>query len=469
MSLASPTRRQTRPRPPAPEPLETLPGLLTFLRIFRESPIAALTREHFESPIVVSRTAIGTLAVVSEPKAIRRVLLENAANYRRDRVQQKLMELPFGTSVLAAGGDQWRRQRRHIGPAFTPKRIAAYAQGTAAAANALMTRWSDLEAGSRLDIAREMDRAVVDVLAQTLFADGFPGDSDEILRKAGLHFDCVARISPLDLLGAPGWVPRFGRWRHRPILNYFAGMADAMAETRRRKSAGKRSSTRSDLVAVLLRPKKANAHNGLSEDEIKANIFTFFAAGFETSALGLAWALYLLSIDPEWRERIEAEADRELPDGHFVEGSLERLTATRAVVEETLRLYPPIPAINRQAIGADELAGEPMAPGTFVIVSPWVLHRHRLLWQEPDLFDPSRFEPGRREAIDRFAFLPFGVGPRTCIGGSYAMQTMTILLATIVRRYRLDLAPGHRVWPLHRVALVPQGGLPMMLNRRRAA
>jgi cytochrome P450 len=193
-----------------------------------------------------------------------------------------------------------------------------------------------------------------------------------------------------------------------------------------------------------------------------------FAAGHETSAAALCWAFYLLALDPEWRDLVEAEADRELPDGRFVEGSLERLVMTRAVLEETLRLYPPIATINRQAMAADWLGEHSIEPGSFVIVAPWVVHRHRRLWEMPDLFDPSRFLPGARERIDRFAYLPFGAGPRTCIGASFAFQALTITLATIVRTFRLELVPNSQVRPVHRVTLHPKCEVPMILHRRHA-
>jgi cytochrome P450 len=204
----------------------------------------------------------------------------------------------------------------------------------------------------------------------------------------------------------------------------------------------------------------------LSRDDIRANTITLFAAA-EPIAAALSWALYLLSRDPQWRERMEEEADRELPVGLYVEGSLQRLVATRAVIEESLRLYPPIATIHRQAVAADQLAGHAIAPGTIIIISPWVLHRHRLLWMAPDQFDPSRFLPPARANVARFAYLPFGIGPRTCIGAAFALQSAIILLATIARQLRLELAAGQEVWPVMHVMVRPRGGLQMTFHRRQ--
>jgi cytochrome P450 len=457
---------QNRPRPPAPEPLAKAPGPLKFLRLLRTSPIETLSRAHFERPIVISKTVLGDIAVVSDSNAIQHVLIENAANYRRDRIQQRMMALPMGTSLLEAEGAQWRAQRRCITPAFRPKMVEGYLPGVAGAARALVERWMKLDDGSRLDVALEMDRLMMDVLGRTLFSAGLHRDPEEILSEMRLHFAMVGCISLLDIFNMPNWIPRPGQSRHNSVLARLARVVVQVSKAREQRLAASPGAQSTDLLTVLHRGNDPSTERALHQREIEANVFTFIAAGHETSAIAITWALYLLSIDPEWRERTETEVDNELSDASQVSESLERLVATRAVIEEALRLYPPIPSINRQAIAADRLVGQLIRPGTIVIISPWVLHRHRLLWEAPDLFDPSRFLPGARAAIDRFAYLPFGAGPRTCIAASFAMQEAIILLATILRAFRLEAVPDHKVWPVHHVTLHPSGGLPLILHRR---
>jgi cytochrome P450 len=177
--------------------------------------------------------------------------------------------------------------------------------------------------------------------------------------------------------------------------------------------------------------------------------------------------LYLLSQDPVARERIEREADDVLAAGGVSASNLEHLVFTRAVIEEAMRLYPPVPVLSRSAIADDRIGDLKIPRRSIVTIPPYVLHRHRRLWQEPDAFWPERFLHERRNSIDRFAYLPFGAGPRVCIGASFSLQESTIVLATIVRHVRLDLVAGHRVSPLHRVTLRPKGGLPMVLTPRR--
>jgi cytochrome P450 len=196
----------------------------------------------------------------------------------------------------------------------------------------------------------------------------------------------------------------------------------------------------------------------MSEAEVRANIITFIAAGHETTANAISWSLFLLSQSPLWQERLVAEAEREI--GGPVEGLAERLVESRAVIEVAVRLYPPLAAISRAAIAADELSGCRIKPGSMVVIAPYVLHRHRLLWERPDEFDPNRFRGSARSGIDRFAYLPFGVGPRICIGPGFALQEATLVVATMMKHFRLAPVPGRRVWPVLRVTLRPNGGLP---------
>ena len=468
--IYSASRWQNRPRPPAPRPLEKPLGPIAILRAMRTSPIEGLTRQHFELPIVTLRTVLGTIVSVSEPSAVRHVLVDNASNYRKDAYQRNILAaLAMGDGLLAAEPGRWRVQRRLLAPLFTPKAVAGFSEATAAAAQAMVERWKEREDGQTFDVAPEMIGVAVDVLRRTIFPDGFGHDAGELTRAIWHSFDTLGRLDPLDVFKAPRWVPRLGRLRARPALRVFAQSVEAIIAARRRRSPASAESAPSDLLTILLQASDPKTGQELSTAEIKANILTFFAAGFESTANTLTWSLYLLSLDDEWRERLQAEADRELPHGRYVEGSVERLTATRAVVEEAMRLYPPTPSIAREAIGPDRLSGQDIPPGTIVAVVPWVVHRHRLLWQEPDLFDPSRFLPGAREQIDRHAYLPFGAGPHTCIGMHFALQEIVIVLATILRAYRLERVAGHPVWPVHRLSLRPRGGLPMTLYRREPA
>jgi hypothetical protein len=259
------------------------------------------------------------------------------------------------------------------------------------------------------------------------------------------YFNTIGKISALDILGVPEVVPRLSRLRVRSTLKFFETEVESVISERRRMMAVCPDNVPDDLLTHLLRALGPTTGDRITQAELRSNILTFIAAGHETTANSLAWALFLLSQSSEWRRRVETEVDRELNEK--ADGCAERLTETRAVVEEAIRLYPPIAAISRVAVGADDLAGERVRPGTLIVISPYVLHRHRMLWNRPDVFDPRRFLGIDRSKIDRFAYLPFGVGPRICIGSAFALQEATLVLARIVRHFHFDLRKGHAVWP----------------------
>jgi cytochrome P450 len=317
-------------------------------------------------------------------------------------------------------------------------------------------------------VTAEMARVTLEVLERTIFSDGFGSDAEDIRAAMATYFNTIGKISPLDLLGVPEFIPRLGRLRVRPTLKFFQAEIDKVIATRRRLLAEHPDRAPRDLLTRLLEAFDANPDaeigNGITESEVRSNILTFIAAGHETTANTLSWAMFLLSQSSHWRERVHVEADREFAGPEA--GMADRLVETRAVIEETIRLYPPIAAMSRVAVGRDELNGEQVRPGSLIVISPYVLHRHRRLWDRPDVFDPRRFLGPARDTIDRFAYLPFGAGPRTCIGSTFALQEATLMLAMVARHFSFQLKPGHVVWPTLRVTLRPAKGLPMILRQR---
>lgn len=448
-------------RPPAPAPLPRPLGVFRLLAALKRNPLECWTKDHFEQPVVVGGLPFVRVVLVNDPRAIERVLLENAGNYRKDSLQRRVLSAGLGDGLLSAEGEQWRVQRRTVAPVFARKNVVASAAEVMAAADSLIERWRS-QAGSIIDVSAEMARVTLDVLQQTIFSGGLGRDAEEFRAAMRSYFDTIGRIDLLDVLGVPAFVPRPAHWRARSTLRFFEAAVEDLIRARRSRLATEAEPK--DILALLLRALDADDATPMSEIEVRSNILTFIAAGHETTANLLTWALFLLSQSPEWRDRVVAEAEREL-DGP-IDGLADRLVDTRAVLDETARLYPPIAAISRVAIGTDELAGERVKRGTMVVIAPYVLHRHRSLWTDPDVFDPGRFLGVRRSAHDRFAYIPFGAGARTCIGSAFALQEATLVLAAIVRNFRLELSPGQRVWPTLRVTLRPEGGLRMRIAAR---
>jgi cytochrome P450 len=460
--------RRTLFRPPAPEPLERPLDLFPLLRELRRNPLGTWTREHFTAPIVAAETAMGRVTVLSDPAAIRHVLLDNAARYRKDDLQRRVLAPGLGNGLLTAEGEEWRLQRRTLAPLFSPRHVAGFWPAMTDAAERVARRLARRPPGRVTDMALEMTRVTLDVLERTIFTHGLRHDPDALGRAITRFFEALGPVDPLDLFGMPAWLPRIGRWRARPALRFFEEVVGELIDGRRRLLASGEPAP-ADILTLLLEAADPETGKGLTDVEVRANIVTFIGAGHETTANALTWTLYLLSQAPDVRERVEAEVDAVLGDGTMEPGALDRLVFTRAVLDEAMRLYPPVPYMSRTPIADDRIGDLKIPRGSYVAIVPFVLHRHRTLWEEPDAFVPERFLPENRGRIDRFAYLPFGAGPRVCIGASFSIQEAMIVLAHLVRTLRFDLAEGHAVRPLHRVTLRPDGGLPMRISKRSGA
>ena len=453
--------RATRLLPPAPLPRTKPLGPIALIGALIDNPIEAWTQAHFNEPVVMGGPPFVRVAVVSDPASIKRVLLDNANNYKKDWIQRRILSSGLSDGLLTAETTKWRVQRRILAPLFSPKAVARFSGAMINSANALVARLKS-QRGTAVDLAVEMTRVSLDVLERTIFSEGLGDDPEEIRKGMKSYFDAIGQIDPFDLLGLPISMPRLGRLKARPALRLFKRAIDKIISMRRHRIGENLEGAPQDLLTLLMRARDPETGEGLSEEDVRSNILTFIAAGHETTANCLTWSVFLLSQSPEWYERVCVEAERELNGDS--EGLADRLVDTRAVLDEANRLYPPITAISRAANGADELAGHAIKSGTLIVIAPYVLHRHRTLWDEPNRFDPTRFVGHARESISRFAFLPFGGGIRTCIGASFAMQEASIVLAKLVQNFRLDLAPGHSVWPVQRLSLRPKGGLPMIVS-----
>jgi len=449
--------------PPAPIPRTHPLGPIALLRVLAKNPIEAWTAAHFEQPIVTSGLSIGRVAVVSDPAAIRRVLLENCDNYEKDWLQRRVLSAGLIGGLLTAEGQNWRVQRRALAPLFARKMVMNFSSAMISVANNMVERLAQHE-NEVTDVAVEATRVTLEVLERTIFSDGLGRDAEDIRMAMKRYFETIGRIDPFDMFGVPDFLPRPGRWKLRPMLRVFESAIDTIISTRRERITNDPDGAPRDILTFLLEASDPETGEALTEAEIRANILTFIAAGHETTANCISWSLFLLSKSDLWRERVRAEADRVFKGP--LDGLADRLVETRAVIDEANRLYPPISAISRAAKGSDELAGHPIKRGTMVVIAPYVLHRHRVLWEKPTTFDPNRFLGDARQSIDRFAYLPFGVGPRICIGATFAIQEASIVVASIVRHFRFEMAPGHMAWPELKVTLRPQGGLPMILRRR---
>jgi cytochrome P450 len=449
--------------PPAPPPPEGRLRWFRLLTTLRRNPLECWSAEFFREPIARVRLPLADALLVHDPAAIRHVLVENARNYRKDPIQRRILASGLSDGLLSVEDARWEAQRRTLAPLFARRTVTLFAGAMLTAVDRLTQRWCDLGPGAAVEVAAEMALLTLDVLALTIFSDGIAGDYQEFRGAMNSYFAVIGRIGVFDLLGVPQSVPRPGGGRLRRTMAYFEGIIDRIIEARRdRLAASPAGETPSDLLTLLLRALDPSTGQSMSLTEVRSNILTFLSAGHETTANALSWSIFLLSQSPQWHASVREEAARELAGP--LEGLADRLVVTRAVVEEALRLYPPIAALSRMAKGRDLLGDVAVEPRTLIVIAPYVLHRHLLLWDLPDAFDPSRFLPERRGRIGRYAYLPFGIGPRICIGASFALQEATIALAALTQRFDAELLPDAKVWPSQKITLRPEHGLPMRVT-----
>ena len=320
-------------------------------------------RADFERPVSIGRTIFGLRGAAHDPAAVRRIFLDNAANYRKDDLQLRILRPGLGNGLLTAEGEDWRIQRRALAPVFSPRQTAEFAPAVHRVGRAAVERMSRRRDGAVADVGAVMSRLTLEVLEQTLFSQGLGREPSAFQRAVSSYFETIGRIDPLDLLGAPAFVPRLRRRRGRSALEFFDSAVDAIIEKRRALLSSGGEAPR-DLLTLLMSAKDPENGRAIADVDMRANIVTFINAGHETTANALTWTLYLLSQSPEWRERAEADAD----EAFDADGSVaaERCEILRAVFEEALRLYPPAAMLARQAIADDELAGVHIPAGAVI-------------------------------------------------------------------------------------------------------
>ena len=443
---------------PARVPLHTRPmGLWDTFLTARRNVLELIPDIATRQPIVSGRT-VKRWHMVMDPGALRRILKDRVDDYPKSDVTKMILAPAIGQSLFIAEGTHWHWQRRAAAPAFGPRHVQALAPVMTAAAERAAERLGAV-VGGVADLYDEMVATTFEVISDVTLSGGADFDRDAVHRAIDAYISGAARTSFLDIVGAPPWVPRPSRLVSAPAMRAMKRMADAAID--RRRAAGPRPIP--DLLDLLLEGEDPETGRRMTTAELRDNLLTFIVAGHETTALALAWALYLVAFDPPVQDRARAEAQAALGPRAATVADLTALPYCRRIIDETLRLYPPAAFLSRTARDQDELCGREVRPGDTVMLPIYALHRHHLLWPVPDRFDPDRFADVT--AIDRFAYLPFGGGQRICIGASFALQEAVIILATLLARYRFDLVAGHEPKPVLILTLRPMGGVRLAIHR----
>ncbi len=432
------------------------------LREFQRNPLGFSLEVTQNYGDIVRMTLLGEESIfVNDPDAIQHVLQTNARNYDKQTMDYQLLYPLVGRGLLTSDGDTWLRQRRLMQPAFHRQRIASLGQMMVDETLAALARWQDAaQQGAPIAVDQEMMRLTLTIVGKALLSIDLGDEASQFglaFKQANGRFGYENMVSVM----LP-WLPTRQNRQYRAAIQTMDRIVYEII-ARRRAEPGDHG----DLLTMLLGARDEETGEGMTDRQLRDEMMTILLAGHETTANALTWTFYLLSQHPEAAQRLHAEVDSVLAGRPPGIADLPRLPYTRMVLQEAMRLYPPVWSLARRAIEADELAGYPIPAGSVIHISFYALHRHARLWDEPDAFRPERFSDEAVEQRHKFAYLPFSAGPRKCIGDQLALTEGQLILAAVAQHYHLTLAPGQRIDTAALITLNPKHGMSMIAQGRR--
>jgi cytochrome P450 len=409
---------------------------------------------------VVARTNL-----LTSPDLIEEMLVTRAESFPRDKLSVATLSGPIGQEALFfTEGAEWKWQRRALAPAFRHENMLALVPTFAQCAAAQAGEWREASPTGPVDVMQAMSRTTFAVIERAVLGATASFDREKFVAALGPVLASVGWRRLIVLFGLPAnWTPHPGYFKALAALRYLN------AETARLLAARRESGVeRRDILGLLLSAKDPETGRVMTDSELVANLYGLLFAGHETSAVALGWALWLLAKDKASQDRLREEVLKIAGDAEIGPETVEQLAFTRQVLQEAMRLFPPVPAIVRQPREDTTLGPYKASKREAIIVAIWSLHRHEKLWDEPNAFDPDRFAPEKVKARHRYAYLPFGGGPRICIGMGFAMLEMAAILATLVRDFRFSAVPGHRLELVPSLTTRQRGRLPLLIEPIRA-
>jgi cytochrome P450 len=447
--------------PPRVVPPEGPLGRLAFAARFVRNPLEVVPREAYETDFH-RRGDDAPRAWITGPALVKAVLLDEREKFQK-LTQIRLLSPLLGHGLLTSEGAEWKWQRQACAPMFRHHDLLGFVPVFVRAAERMLARWRVAPGAPQSavqPIDRDVTRATFEVISATLLpsADGTIGPvlegSMATFQRSGGWAQLYASVR------APHWLPRPGIASGRRAM---IALRSAVAALIRERRAGAGAD---DLMRRLMAARDPESGQAMDDERLIDNLLTFYLAGHETTARALAWTLYLLARSPEWSEALAGEVARVAGGGTVAAEHVERLVLTQQVLKESMRLFPPVPMMSRQVVVDTTLEGHAIRAGSSLIIPIYAIHRHAARWNDPHAFDPSRFAPEREAAIGRYQYLPFGAGPRICIGMAFAMIEATAILATLLQQARFSLPPGPEPVPVARVTLLPGGGMPLRVSFR---
>jgi cytochrome P450 len=428
---------------------------------FRRSPLQFLSELHRKYGDVVRFTLfIWPTVFINHPDHIKYVLQGNHRNYDKDVLMFRISRPLVGNGLVSAvGGNDWLRQRRLVQPAFHHRRIAALGTLMTDATNAMLQRWQTYACERQVfDVAKEMTNLTLQIVSKSLFNVDVSSEANT-LRQAFLQTNAFL-VEYFSIPFPPLFIPTTRNRRFCSAIQTAEAIVYEIIRDRRQQQED-----RGDLLSMLLDAVDENGQ-GMNDKQLRDEVITLLAAGHETSANALTWTWYLLTQHPEVEERLHAELNQVLAGRIPTVEDLSQLNYTRMILEEAMRLYPPVWMLMRRAIQDDEIGGYHVPANSYILWSPYIAHRHPDFWEKPEQFYPEHFSIEYSAKRPRHAYMPFSSGPRICIGNTFAMTEMQLILATIVQQYKVSLAPGYHVELEPLFTLHPKNGVLVSIERR---
>ncbi|PRH87318.1 cytochrome P450 [Labrys okinawensis] len=440
-------------------------SLLSVFSAMITNPLKVIPPEAFHEPLVVTRDGGKLRVFITDPALIHEALTGNAAVLGKGEDTKRGLGPALGEGLLTADGAHWKWQRQSVAQGFRHEKLLAFLPAMIAAAERTRARWLETAPGAELDIGHEMMHTTFDIIVETMMSGQGEIDVEAVERNITRYLEGSGWNFAMGLLKAPAWLPFPGRAGITGSAGYLRSTLSRVVAERRHASE-----PRQDLLGLLLSAVDPESGRRMSDEQVVDNLLTFVMAGHETTALGLAWTFHLLAGNPEIEARAVAEIEAVTSGtGTLLPDQVARLVYTRQVFQEAMRLYPPAAIIPRVALADFQLGRHTIPAGAAIYVPIYAVHRHASLWEEPERFDPDRFDPERAKGRHRYAYMPFGAGPRTCIGSAFAMLEAVAILAVLLKGFSLRHIDRRGPRPKLHITLRPDRRLRMTAVQRRSS
>ena len=429
----------------------------------RKNFLAMWEEDTFEIEFSSAQIFMRQTFLCNSPDSVQFAFSQKNSSFERKAPQMRYaLEPLLGDGLFISDGETWRKRRRVVAPIVHVSRLAKFAPIMVEAAEEVQDRWTKSE-GATVDVLVESATLTAEVICRTLFGRKLGHDyARQIVDGFSEYQRVIGSIDLISLLGLPDWIPRwYSRAVHKSVKS-IQGVLTKVIESSRAQAGADDSS----VISQLLNARDEETGEPLDPEALRNETAVLFMAGHETTANSLTWVWYLLSQAPAVEARLHAELDSVLGGRSPTLADVPKLVYTRAIFDEALRLYPPVPILPREAVREEMYRNVRIPKGSLIFVVPWLLHRHKKLWDKPDAFIPERFLPENSGSISKFAYIPFSIGPRICAGMSFGLTEAILCLATLAQKFKLRLQPGYVVNPVCRLTLRPEGGMPMTIHAR---